>query len=111
VALIGTQLGQTAVVGGSSPLVLTSTAASAAALAAIVQTPVVSQFFGCTPLGPVGWGIGVGAAAAATGASIAAPWAFGRLGRSPASALGEIWDLETLRAGLTKRIQESPASA
>ena len=111
VALIGTQLGQTAVVGGSSPLVLASTAASAAALAAIVQTPVVSQFFGCTPLGPVGWGIGVGAAAAATGASIAAPWAFGRLGRSPASALGEIWDLETLRAGLRRRIQESPASA
>jgi len=49
--LIGAQLGQTAAVGGSSPLVLVSTVASAAALAANVQTPVVSQFFGCTPLG------------------------------------------------------------
>jgi cation-transporting ATPase I len=111
VALIGAQLGQTAAVGGSSPLVLASTVASAAALAAIVQTPVVSQFFGCTPLGPVGWGISVGASAAATGASVAAPWALGRLGRSPASALGEIWDLEALRAGLPGRIQEASSSA
>lgn len=111
VALIGTQLGQTAVVGGSSPLVLASTVASAAALTAIVQTPVVSQFFGCTPLGPVGWGISAGAAAAAAGASIAAPWAFGRLGGSPTSALCEIWDLEALRAGLPGRVREATASA
>jgi cation-transporting ATPase I len=111
VALIGAQLGQTAAVGGSSPLVLASTVASAAALAAIVQTPVVSQFFGCTPLGPVGWGISAGAAAAATGASVAAPWALDRLGRSPASALGEMWDLEALRAGLPGRIQEASSSA
>jgi cation-transporting ATPase I len=111
VALIGAQLGQTAVVGGSSPLVLASTVASAAALAAIVQTPVVSQFFGCTPLGPVGWSISAGAAAAATGASVAAPWALGRLGRSPASALGEIWDLEALRAGLPGRIHEAGSGA
>jgi cation-transporting ATPase I len=111
VALIGAQLGQTAVVGGSSPLVLASTVASAAALAAIVQTPVVSQFFGCTPLGPVGWSISAGAAAAATGASVAAPWALGRLGRSPASALGEIWDLEALRAGLPGRVHEAGSGA
>jgi cation-transporting ATPase I len=81
VALVGTQLGQTAVVGGASPLVLISSAASAASLVAIIQTPIVSQFFGCTPLGPFGWGIGVGASAAATGASVAAPWVLGRLGR------------------------------
>lgn len=78
VALVGTQLGQTAVVGGTSPVVLLSTVASAAVLAGIVQTPVVSQFFGCTPLGPFGWGIGLGAAAASTGASVAAPWALRR---------------------------------
>jgi len=68
-ALVGTQLGQTAVLGRSSPLVLASTVGSAAVLVGIVQTPGVSQFFGCTPLGPVGWGIAAGSALTATGAS------------------------------------------
>jgi cation-transporting ATPase I len=84
VALVGTQLGQTAVVGGSSPLVLASTLVSAGILAGIVQTPVVSQFFGCTPMGPVGWGMAVGSAAAATTASVLAPWAVRRLPELPA---------------------------
>ncbi len=79
VALVGTQLGQTAVVGGPSPVVLGSTVVSVAALVGIVQTPGVSQFFGCTPLGPLGWGIATGAVATATGASLLVPWAFGRL--------------------------------
>ncbi len=79
VALVGTQLGQTAVVGGRSPVVLASTLASAGVLIGIVQTPVVSQFFGCTPIGPVGWGIAVGSAAAATSASVVAPWMVRRL--------------------------------
>jgi hypothetical protein len=72
--------------------------ASAAALAAIVQTPIVSRFFGCTPLGPLGWSIGAGAAATATGASVLAPRVIARLGRSHSAVLGEIWDLEELRA-------------
>jgi cation-transporting ATPase I len=79
VALVGTQLGQTAVVGGTSPLVLASTAASASILVGIVQTPVVSHFFGCTPMGPVGWGIALGSAASATAVSVAGPWAVHRL--------------------------------
>ena len=74
-ALVGTQLGQTAVIGGPSPVVLASTLASAGVLVGIVQTPGVSHFFGCTPMGPVGWGIAVGSAATATGASVVAPWA------------------------------------
>jgi len=41
-----------------------------AALVGTVQTPIVSQFFGSRPLGPLGWGIVLGAAtsAAAIGA-------------------------------------------
>nr|MDT0662732.1 cation-translocating P-type ATPase [Micromonospora sp. DSM 115978] len=65
-ALVGTQLGQTLVDGGASPAVLASTAGSLAVLAGVIQTPGVSQFFGCTPLGPVGWGIATGSAVAAT---------------------------------------------
>jgi cation-transporting ATPase I len=65
-SLIGTQLGQTLLAGGTSPPVLAATGASVAALAAIVQTPGLSQFFGCTPLGPVGWTIAAGSAVGAT---------------------------------------------
>jgi len=65
-ALVGTQLGQTLAAGGPEPAVLASSIGSAAVLAAVIQTPGVSQFFDCTPLGPVGWGIAGTAAAAAT---------------------------------------------
>ncbi|MFF5172386.1 HAD-IC family P-type ATPase [Micromonospora sp. NPDC000089] len=66
VSLVGTQLGQTVLAGGTSPTVLASTAASMGVLALVVQTPGVSQFFGCTPLGPVGWTIATGSALGAT---------------------------------------------
>ncbi|MCL4434980.1 MAG: cation-translocating P-type ATPase [Actinobacteria bacterium] len=72
-ALVGTQLAQTAVVGVRSPLVLGSTLASSLVLIGVVQTPVVSQFFGCTPLGPIGWTIAGGAAGVATVGSIIVP--------------------------------------
>ena len=79
-ALVGTQLGQTLVVGGRSPLVLGATAVSAAALVVVVETPGLSQFFGCRPLGPVGWLIAVGSSVGATGASIAVPRVIAHLG-------------------------------
>jgi cation-transporting P-type ATPase I len=71
VALVGTQLGQTilAGAGGRSPLVVATGAASTLALAGIVQTPGLSQFFGCRPMGPVGWLQAGTAAATATGLS------------------------------------------
>ena len=80
-ALIGTQLGQTVAIGGRSPLVLGASALSAAALVTVIQTPGLSQFFGCRPLGPVGWFTAISASAGATAASIAVPWALERLGR------------------------------
>ncbi len=88
-ALVGTQLGQTAVVGRTSPLVLASAAASAGVLVGIVQTPVVSHFFGCTPMGPVGWGIALGNAAGATAASVAVPWVVRRLSEPRPDPLSE----------------------
>jgi cation-transporting ATPase I len=70
VALVGTQLGQTLTSGRPDPVVAAAGLGSAALLAAIVQTPGLSGFFGCTPLGPVAWGTALGASAAATGASL-----------------------------------------
>jgi cation-transporting P-type ATPase I len=72
-ALVSTQLGQTLLANSRSPVVIVTCAASAAALVLIVNTPGVSHFFGCTPLGPVAWGIVAGSSAAATAASALAP--------------------------------------
>jgi len=84
-ALVGTQLGQTVAVGGRSPIVLGATVLSAGALVVVVQTPGLSHFFGCRPLGPVGWLTAIGASTSVTAASVAIPWALSRLGeRIPA---------------------------
>ncbi len=73
VALVGTQLGQTLLAGGANATVIGTSAASAAALAAIIQTPGLSHFFGCRPLGPLGWVTAIAGATAATGAATALP--------------------------------------
>ncbi|MER5916760.1 cation-translocating P-type ATPase, partial [Streptomyces sp. NPDC001982] len=72
-ALVGGQLGQTLVVGWRSTAVLVAVLGSMAALAAIIQTPGVSHFFGCTPLGPVAWTIALSSAVGATGISLLLP--------------------------------------
>jgi cation-transporting ATPase I len=70
VSIVGSQLGQTLVAGRRNPLVVGSALASAACMAGVVQTPGLSHFFGCRPLGPVGWAIG---ATSAAGSCVAAP--------------------------------------
>jgi magnesium-transporting ATPase (P-type) len=65
-ALVGSQLGQTLLSGKLSRPVVVTSVASAATLALIVQTPGVSQLFGCKPLGPFGWATAIGASAGAT---------------------------------------------
>jgi cation-transporting P-type ATPase I len=70
-ALVGTQLAQTALTGRHSPLVLVTTAASAAVLVAVVEVPGVSHFFGCTPIGPVAWAGVAASVAAATALAVA----------------------------------------
>ncbi|GAB2818569.1 cation-translocating P-type ATPase [Streptomyces chlorus] len=54
-ALITAQLGQTLITDWRSPLVLATTALSTTALLTVVQTPGLSHFFGCAPLGPIAW--------------------------------------------------------
>jgi len=79
-ALVGTQLSQTLVSGGRSPMVVGATTLSVGALVAAIQTPGVSQFFGCRPLGPVGWATATSAALGATGVSVGIPWLVERVG-------------------------------
>ncbi len=58
VALIGlvcTQLAQT-LIDSRGPMVVATAIGSFAILAAAISTPGLSHVFGCTPVGPVGWG-------------------------------------------------------
>ncbi len=76
--VVGAQLTQTLAGRGRSPLVVATTLGSALALFALVQTPGLSHFFGCTPLGPVAWtGVAVAIAVAAI-----APWLAPNAGRT-----------------------------
>nr|WP_082951512.1 cation-translocating P-type ATPase [Mycobacterium sp. 852002-51057_SCH5723018] len=65
VALVGAELGQT-LLDSRAPLVVLTAAGSLVAMGTMISIPVVSQLLGCTPLGPVGWGQALGAAAGAT---------------------------------------------
>ena len=65
-ALVGSQLGQTLRSGGLSVPVVTTSLLSSAALVGVIQTPGLSHFFGCRPLGPLGWGTAIVASIAAT---------------------------------------------
>jgi len=72
-ALVTTQLAQTLLTRRHSPLVVATALGSAGVLVGIIQTPVISQFFGCTPLGPVAWAGVLGATGGATAISALAP--------------------------------------
>ncbi len=71
--LVGTQLAQTLRGRWRSPLVVGTAVGSALALGAVVQTPGVSQFFGCTPLGPIAWAGVTSGVATAAAASLLPP--------------------------------------
>ncbi len=65
VALVGAELGQT-LLESHAPMVLLTASGSLVVLATLISIPGVSQFIGCTPLDPLGWVQGLGAAALAT---------------------------------------------
>jgi len=54
IGLVSTQLAQT-LADSHGPLVVSTAAGSFLLLAAVISTPGVSQLFGCTPVGPLGW--------------------------------------------------------
>ena len=71
--IVGAELGQTLLLGGGRPLVVGMSLGSALALVAMIQTPGVSRFFDCTPLGPVAWTVVLVCSMGATVASVARP--------------------------------------
>jgi cation-transporting ATPase I len=71
--LVTTQLTQSAFLGINSPTVLASTLASMGILTVVVQTPVISQYFGCSPLDPIAWGAVLGVSSLAAGLSVTLP--------------------------------------
>jgi cation-transporting ATPase I len=71
---VGTQLGQTILTSYRDPLVLGAGLGSAGLLGAIVQTPGLSQLFGCTPLDPLAWAVaGAWSTAGSVSASVLPP--------------------------------------
>ncbi|WNG87464.1 HAD-IC family P-type ATPase [Mycobacterium sp. ITM-2016-00317] len=84
VTLVSTQLGQT-LIDSHSPLVVTTAAGSLVTMGALISTPGVSQFLGCTPLGPVGWTQALGTAGIATAAAVVAPRVLSRFHSSMSS--------------------------
>ncbi|MEB3321875.1 MAG: cation-transporting P-type ATPase [Synechococcaceae cyanobacterium] len=72
--LVATQLGQMVATGRTDPLTLVTGVGSAGALLAAVQTPGLSQAFGCRPLGPLGLLQAGAASALGTGAGLVLPW-------------------------------------
>lgn len=72
IGLVGTQLAQTLADSHSALVVLTAVG-SFGVLAVVVSTPGLSHVFGCTPVGPLGWGQALAAAAVAGLASALAP--------------------------------------
>jgi cation-transporting ATPase I len=85
-ALISTQLAQTAWSGRRSPLVLATVAGSFAVLFAVVQTPGLSRFFGCTPLDPLSWGVVLGSAAVGAAGAEVVPRLVSRWRSEPAGS-------------------------
>ncbi|MCP9820714.1 cation-transporting P-type ATPase [Synechococcus sp. Cruz-9H2] len=73
-ALVGTQLGQAMATRRTDGLNLLTGMGSFGALLATVQTPVLSQAFGCRPLGPLGLLQAGTATAVGTGVGVVLPW-------------------------------------
>jgi magnesium-transporting ATPase (P-type) len=93
-AIVGAELGQTLLVGRRSPTVVTACLISTGVLVAVVQTPGVSQFFGCTPIGPVGWTIAAGSSTIGTVGSLFLP----QIGRSLVPAVRSLSDSAAFQA-------------
>ncbi|MDZ4235491.1 MAG: cation transporting ATPase C-terminal domain-containing protein, partial [Dietzia sp.] len=72
IGLVSAQLAQTLADSRGQLVVLTSVG-SFVVLGAVISTPGLSQLFGCTPVGPIGWSQALLATAVAGGVSVLSP--------------------------------------
>jgi magnesium-transporting ATPase (P-type) len=91
-SMVGTQLGQTIALRPKDPVVVGAAAASGAVLLGVVETPGLSQVFGCRPVGPLGLGIAMTAAGAGTAATLLLPPAVRALRQSAGRVSGSETD-------------------
>ncbi|MEU9888144.1 cation-translocating P-type ATPase [Sphaerisporangium sp. NPDC051011] len=59
IGLVSAQLAQTLAAGGRDRTVLLAASMSLVSLFVVISVPGLSHMFGCRPIGPVGWGIGL----------------------------------------------------
>lgn len=78
IGLVLTQMMQT-LSDSHGPLVVATNIGTVSLMAAIISTPGLSQVFGCTPVGPVGWGQAIGAAVMAGGVAKVLPGVINQL--------------------------------
>jgi len=88
IGLVSTQLAQT-LTDSRDRLVVLTALGSFAVLAGIISTPGLSQIFGCTPVGPVGWGQAFGATGVAALAAVLAPELLNNLADAVRQRLGD----------------------
>jgi cation-transporting P-type ATPase I len=113
IGLVGTQMLQT-LADSHGPLVVATTAGSFAAMFVVVTTPGLSQAFGCTPLGPIGWGQGLFAAAVASALAATAPAMLDRVVDAAKSVLDNLDDSDTHEDGVEvaeRRGQDADSAA
>jgi magnesium-transporting ATPase (P-type) len=78
-AVVGSQLGQTLATGAPTRETVAASVGSAAFLLAVVETPGLSQLFGCRPVGPIALSIAAGSSAAATAGAALGPAVWRRI--------------------------------
>lgn len=91
IGLVATQLVQT-LADSRSGLVVATAGGSLLVLALVISTPGLSQLFGCTPVGPLGWGQGLLAAAAACLVAVLAPDLLARASHGARQIVGRVND-------------------
>ncbi len=89
IGLVSAQLAQT-LVDSHGPLVVATSVGSFAVLGAVISTPGLSQLFGCTPVGPLGWGQAFVSTAVATAMSVLAPELLARASAAARSVLADL---------------------
>ncbi|HYZ69641.1 MAG TPA: cation-translocating P-type ATPase [Mycobacterium sp.] len=99
IGLVGTQMLQT-LTDSHGPLVVATTAGSFAVMFVVVSTPGLSQLFGCTPVGPIGWGQGLFAATAASTLAATAPGVLERLVNGARSVVDNLDNADTHQDGV-----------